>query len=301
MSNFVTTKDFSWVAVFKNAAWDWVEDKAPQHGAALAFYSIFSIAPLLVIALAIAGMFLDLDSVHTHLHQQLDDFLGADGAKLVESMLTAANEPKKGTLAVVVGIGAMVLGATGVFLQMQDALNTIWEVEAKPAAGVWGFLRNRLLSFAMILAIGFLLLVSTVISTALAGLSTAYRDYLPGPDWIAHIVDILVSIGVTTILFAAIFKYLPDVRIAWNDVWFGALITGILFVLGKWAIGFYLGTASVGSAYGSAGSLVIVLLWAYYSAQIFFFGAELTQSYATLRGSNFQPIPQVNNSGKASS
>jgi membrane protein len=292
MDNTAQSNDFSWTAVFKNAAQDWVEDKAPQQGAALAFYSIFSIAPLLVIALSIAGMFLNPETVHTHLHQQLDDFLGNEGAKFVESMLTVANEPKKGTLAFILGIGAMVFGASGVFLQMQDALNTIWEVEAKPASGLWGFLRNRLLSFTMILAIGFLLLVSTLISTALAALSTAYRDYLPGPDWIALVIDILVSIGVTTILFAAIFKYLPDVRIAWNDVWFGALITGILFVLGKWAIGFYLGTASIGSAYGSAGSLVIVLLWAYYSAQIFFYGAELTQSFATLRGSKIQPATQ---------
>lgn len=204
-------------------------------------------------------------------------------------MLAAANEPKKGTLAFILGIVAMVFGASGVFLQMKDALNTIWEIEPKPNAGLWGFLRNRLLSFTMVLAIGFLLLVSTLVSTALAGLSTAYRDYLPGPDWLAHVIDVIVSIGVTTVLFAAIFKYLPDVQIAWSDVWFGALVTGILFVIGKWAIGFYIGTASVGSAYGSAGSLVIVLLWAYYSAQIFFYGAELTQSYASLRGTNFQP------------
>jgi membrane protein len=282
-----SAKRIAWFQLLKDAWADFLEDKAPQLGAALAYYTVFSLAPLLVIVLAVAGMAFGPDAVQKQLDTQLQGFLGEEGAKGVQAMVAVANEPKSGTVAVVIGVVAMIFGATGVFIQMQDSLNTIWEVPSKAGSGIWGFIKSRLLSFGIVLAICFLLLVTMVVSAFLAAMSTAYKDYIPGPDVVAHVLDILVSLLLVSGLFAIIFKYLPDVRIAWRDVWVGSLVTGVLFVIGKYAIGLYLGTASIGSSYGAAGTLVIVLLWAYYSSQIFFFGAELTQAYARQRGSHF--------------
>jgi membrane protein len=276
----------SWLHLCKDAWTDFLDDKAPQLGAALAYYTVFSLAPLLVIIISVAGMVFDAKDVQTQLDTQLQGFLGSEGAAGVQAMVAAANEPKRGTVAIVVGVVAMIFGATGVFIQMQDSLNTIWEVPSKAGSGVWGFIKSRLLSFGIVLAICFLLLVTMVVSAFLAALSTTYSQYIPGPVAVAHGLDVLVSLLMVSGLFAIIFKYLPDVQIAWRDVWFGAFITAVLFVIGKYAIGVYLGTAGIGSSYGAAGSLVIVLLWAYYSSQIFFFGAELTQAYATQRGSH---------------
>jgi membrane protein len=280
------SRSISWLQLFKDAGSDFLADKAPQLGAALAYYTVFSIAPLLVIVMAVAGMVFGPEAVQSELDNQMRDFLGSEGAEVVQSMVAAANEPKRGTVAIVVGVVAMIFGATGVFIQMQDSLNAVWDVPSKAGSGVWGFIRSRLLSFGIVLAICFLLLVTMVASAFLAALSSTYSQYLPGPVSVAHGLDLLVSLLMVSGLFAIIFKYLPDVQIAWRDVWFGALITAVLFVIGKYAIGVYLGTAGIGSSYGAAGSLVIVLLWAYYSAQIFFFGAELTQAYARQRGSH---------------
>lgn len=280
----------SWLQLFKEAGSDFLEDKAPQLGAALAYYTVFSLAPVLVIAVSVAGIVFGQDAVQLQLADQLVGFLGPEGAKVVQSMVAAASEPKKGTVAIVVGIATMLLGSTGVFLQMKDSLNTIWEVTPQPVGGVWGFIRSRLLSFAFVLAICFLLLVTMVVSTALVALSSTYRDIIPGPDAMAHAINEVFSLGLISFLFALIFKFLPDAQIAWRDIWVGALVTGVLFAIGKFGISTYLGTASIGSSYGAAGSLVIVLLWAYYSSQIFFFGAELTQAYARLRGRGSSPV-----------
>lgn len=276
----------SWYQLIKDAGADFLEDKCPQLGAALAYYTVFSIAPLIVIVIAVAGMFFSDQAIQSQLDDQMKGFLGEEGAKVVQSMVAAASEPKRGTVAVVVGVIAMVFGATGVFIQMQDSLNTIWEVPSKAGSGIWGFIKSRLLSFGIVLGICFLLLVTMVVSAFLTALSTSYKDYIPGPDFVAHVLDVVVSLLMVSGLFAIIFKFLPDTAVAWRDVWFGSLVTGVLFVIGKYAIGAYLGTASIGSSYGAAGSLVIVLLWAYYSSQIFFFGAELTQAYATQRGTH---------------
>jgi membrane protein len=275
----------SWWRLLKTAASDWSEDKAPRLGAALAYYTVFSIAPLLVIAIGIAGFFFGADAVQSKLDEQLQGFLGRQGAEGVQAMIAAASKPRTGGFATVLGVAALVVGASGVFVQMKDALNTIWEVEPKRGQGIWGMVRDRLLSFAMVLAIGFLLLVTLFVSATLAALTNSLRDFIPGPDIVAHGLDLGVSLAVVTLLFALIFKYLPDAKVAWSDVWLGAAVTAVLFTIGKYAIGMYLGTASVGSAYGAAGSLVIVLLWAYYSSQILFFGAELTQAYARMFGS----------------
>jgi membrane protein len=204
-------------------------------------------------------------------------------------LVEGADQSGGGILATILAVVAILFGATGVFIQMQDALNTIWEVEPKPGQGVWGFIRNRVLSFAMVLAIGFLLLVLLVVSALLHGIQEYLGHLLPMPGWTVQVLDIVVSFGGITLLFALIFKYLPDVKIRWRDVWLGAAVTALLFTLGKFLLGLYLGRESAGSAYGAAGALVIIMLWAYYSSQILFFGAEFTQVYAKSYGRRIQP------------
>ncbi len=266
---------------------DWSEDKAPRLGAALAYYTVFSMAPLLVICMAIAGWLFDAQTVQTQISNELG--LGEEGSKALATMVEAAEKHEGGIIATIVGIAALMFGATGVFIQLKDALNTIWEVEPKPGAGIWGFVRDRILSFAMVLTIGFLLLVLLVVSAALHAMQEYLNHLLPMPGWVAQIIDIVVSIGGVTLLFALIFKYLPDVKIGWRDVWLGALVTAMLFTAGKFLLGLYLGRPAVASAYGAAGALVIILLWAYYSSQILFFGAEFTQVYAKSFGSRIVP------------
>lgn len=279
----------SWWQVVKEAARDWSDDHAPQLGAALAYYTVFSLAPTLVIAIAIAGLVFGADAVQSQLDEQLESFVGKEGAEAVQSMIAAANRPKSGMLASLFGIAALLFGASGVFTQMKDALNTIFEVELKPGIGFWVKVKDRFLSFAMVLAIGFCLLVTLLVSAAVATLTAFLGNMIPGPNILAHLTDIVVSVGVVTLLFAMIFKYLPDIKISWRDVWLGAIVTALLFTIGKYAIGLYIGYAAVGSAYGAAGSLIVVLIWAYYSSQILFFGAELTQAYSRLCGSKVVP------------
>lgn len=279
----------SWWRVFREAAADWSDDRAPRLGAALAYYTVFSLAPTLVIAIAIAGFAFGSDAVHSQLDDQLQGFVGKEGAEGIESMIAAANKPKSGMIASLFGIAALLFGASGVFVAMKDALNTIFEVEPKPGIGFWTKIKDRFLSFAMVFAIGFMLMVTLLVSAAVAALTRFLGNAIPGPDVLAHGLDLLISVGVVTLLFALIFKYLPDIKIAWRDVWLGATVTAILFTIGKYAIGMYLGMAAVGSAYGAAGSLILILVWAYYSSQILFFGAELTQAYSRLCGSKILP------------
>jgi membrane protein len=277
----------SWWEMLKMTYQDWSEDKAPRLGAALAYYTVFSLAPLLIIVLAIAGMVFDEETVRSQISQQTG--LGEQGEEGLVMLLEGAEKNNTGILATILGIVAILFGATGVFIQMQDALNTIWEVEPKPGQGVWGFIKNRVLSFTMILVIGFLLLVLLVVSAMLHGIQAYLSHLMPMPGWTAQLLDIFVSFGGVTLLFAMIFKYLPDVKIRWRDVWLGAAVTALLFTLGKFLLGLYLGRASVASAYGAAGTLVIIMLWAYYSSQILFFGAEFTQVYARSYGRRIQP------------
>jgi membrane protein len=268
---------------------DWSEDKAPQLGASLAFYSALSIAPLLVIALSIAAFFLDEQAARGQVIEEFQGLVGSEGGKAIQGMIDSADKPGAGIIATVLSVVTLLFGASGVFGQLQDALNTIWEVKAKKGRGILGFIKDRFLSFAMVLGVAFLLLVSLLLTTAIAALGLS-ADRLPDTlHWLAQVVNFGVSFVVITALFAMIFKLLPDVKMAWSDVWLGAVVTAMLFTIGKFAIGLYLGHSSMASSYGVAGSFVVLLVWTYYSAQILFFGAELTQVYANSYGSRIVP------------
>ncbi len=278
--------------LLKEAYSGWSEDNASRLGAALAYYTIFSLAPLLIIAIAIASAVWGGQSgaLQENVLEQMRQLLGPQGAEVVQSMLEGTSRPGAGgLLPTVLGVAALLFGATGVFVQLQSALNTIWNVKPDPERGWLNMVAARLLSFGAILVVGFLLLVSLVVGAALSLVSGELTGLAPGAEWLARLLSLAVSVGVITLLFAFIYRYLPDVEISWRDVWVGAGITALLFTLGKWALGVYLGQSSTASAYGAAGSLVVLLIWVYYSAQIFFFGAELTEVYARRYGTEIRP------------
>jgi membrane protein len=254
-------------------------------GAALAFYSVLSLAPLVVIALSIVALFFDAQSAASQFLAQVQSMVGTEGAKAIQGMLENAQQPKTGTLAAVLGVITLLFGASGVFGQLQEAMNTIWDVQAKKGGGIWCMIRSRFLSFAMVLGTGFLLLVSLLLSAVIAGIGQQVGNWWPGLEALTHVGNEVATFLLMTLLFAMMFKLLPDTHVAWRDVWVGALLTAVLFTIGKLLIGLYLGKSAVGSAYGTAGSLVVLLVWIYYSAQILFFGAELTHAYAERRGS----------------
>jgi membrane protein len=284
---------------------EWKDDGALDLGAALAYYTIFSLAPLLLIATAVAGLVWGREAVQGQLVGELRGLLGPQGAEAVQTMIANAGKRQgSGILATVVGLVTILFGATGVFVQLQNALNRVWNVKAKPKSGMWNFVRNRLLSFGMVLGIGFLLLVSLAVSAAVSALGTWATSRLPGGETLIQIVTFVLSFALMTGLLGMIYKYLPDVKIAWRDVWVGAVVTALLFTAGKFLISLYLGKSSVASTYGAAGSLVILLLWIYYSSQILFLGAEFTQVYASKYGSQIQPsknaVPVVEERREAS-
>jgi len=268
---------------------EWSEDKASRLAAALAYYTIFSIAPLLIIVIAIAGAVFGEEAARGQIVGQIQGLVGPDGAALIQTAIQNANKPKTGAIASIISIAVLLLGATGLFTELQDSLNTIWEVKTKPGRGIINMIRLRFLSFAMVIGIGFLLLVSLVISTALTALVTYFSNIIPGVDFLWRIVNFVLSFSITTALFGLIFKVLPDVKITWNDVFIGSIITSLLFSIGRFLLGQYLGNGSFGSTYGAAGSLVVVLAWVNYAAQILFFGAEFTQVYARRYGSGIVP------------
>ncbi len=278
-------------SLLKQTFQEWLQDKAPQLGAALAYYTVFSLAPLILVLLAIVGViFRDNPAgAWNKITQQMSYFLDPSALQVVQSIAQKASQPGKSTIATIIGIALALFGASGVFGQLQDALNTIWGVKAKPGTGVWGFLRARFLSFAMVGGICFLLLVSLAVEALLKGFSHYVQSVLPGGIGIALSVYLVFDFAVVVLLFAMIFKFLPDVQIQWRDVWIGAIITAILFGIGKWLLGFYLGSGAAGSAYGAASSLITLLLWVYYSSQILLFGAEFTQVYAARSGRAFKP------------
>jgi membrane protein len=271
--------------LFKQTWTEFGEDKVPRLGAALAYYTIFSIAPLLLISIAIAGMVLGKEAVQGELFGQLRGVLGSNAADAVQEMVKNAAKPKTGVIATIAGVITLILGASGVFGQLKDALNTIWDVPPKKAAGAMGFIKERFLSVAMVFGIAFLLLVSLILDTVLATMGKFAQSHLPGGEALWQVVQLAFSFCVVTVLFAMIFRILPDLKIEWRDVWLGATVTSLLFVIGKFALGIYLGKAAVGSTFGAAGSLVVLLLWVYYSAQILLFGAEFTQVYTRSHGS----------------
>src|SRR5438067_3249570 len=277
-------------SLLKQTAMEWFDDKAPQLGAALAYYTVFSLAPLILVLLAIIGVLFrhDPSGAWTRLTEQMSYFLDKSAVDVVQQIAQKASQPGKSTLATIIGIALALFGASGVFGQLQDALNTIWGVKAKPGLDIWGFLRARFLSFAMIAGACFLLLVSLAIEALLKGFSNYIQAALPGGLTIAVSFYLIFDFAVVVALFGMIFKILPDVRTRWRDVWVGAIITAVFFVIGKWALGLYLGSGTAASAYGAASSLVTLLLWAYYSSQILLFGAEFTQVYATEFGGRIE-------------
>jgi membrane protein len=276
-------------SLIKESFQEWQKDGALDLGAALAYYTIFSLAPLLLVALAVAGLLWDRGQIQGQLIAEIQGLMGPQGAQAVQTMLANAGRHGSGVLATVLGVVTILFGATGVFVQLQSALNRVWNVEARPGAGIWSFVKTRLISFGMVLGVGFLLLVSLIVSTAVSAVGKWATGLLPGSETIMQALTFVVSFALITFLFALIYKLVPDVEITWKDVWIGAVVTALLFTLGKFLIGLYLGKSSVASTYGAAGSLVIVLLWIYYSAQILFLGAEFTQVYATHYGSQIRP------------
>ena len=275
--------------LLQEAVREWQEDKVSLLAAALAYYTVFSITPLLVIAIAIAGAVFGQDAAKGEILEQVNFLVGEQGAQAIEVGLNNASQPELSSIASIISVVVLLIGASGVFAQLQEALNTVWDVKAKPNQGIWNFIRKRLLSFGMVLVIGFLLLVSLILSAALSGVSKLQINLLPGLTSIWQLLNFGISFGFITLLFAFIYYYLPDVKIRWKDVWIGAIITALLFTVGKFAIGLYLGRGSLGSAYGAAGSLIVFLAWVFYSAQILLFGAELTQVYARKQGRRIRP------------
>jgi membrane protein len=269
---------------------EWVEAEPFQLAAALSYYTLFSLAPLLLIAIGVAGLVFGREAAQNQIVETLQGMIGQDSAKAVQEMIQASNEkPKTGMLSTIIGFVALLFGAGGVVGQLQTSLNRMWEVTPKPGQGIWGFLRQRFFSFAMVLAIGFLLLVSLVVTAVLSSFTAMLGSFLGDATFVAHAIDILVSFGFVTLLFALIYKYVPDVEIQWIDVWVGAALTSILFTVGKYLIGLYIGTSGVSSTFGAAGSLITILVWVYYSSLIFFLGAEFTRVYATQYGSGVAP------------
>jgi len=279
------------ISLLKQTFSEWLDDKVPQLGAALAYYTVFSLAPLVLLLLAIVGFVFRNDPAGAwqKVTEQMSYFLDKSAIDVVQGIAQKASQPNKGLLATSIGILLALFGASGVFGQLQDALNTIWGVKTKPGVGIMGFIRSRFLSFAMVAGVCFLLLVSLVFESVLKSFSRYVQAMFPGGIVIALVVYSIFDLAVVVLLFASIFKFLPDVKIQWRDVWIGAVMTAIFFAIGKWALGLYLGSGTAASAYGAASSLITLLLWIYYSSQILLFGAEFTQVYAARAGRAFVP------------
>jgi membrane protein len=278
------------VDLFKQTAKEWIEDDAPQLGAALAYYTVFSLAPMVLLLLAVIGVLFrdDPAGAWSKVTEQMSYFLDKSAVEMVQQIARQVSTPAKSALGATIGFALALFGATGVFGQLQNALNTIWGVKAKPGGGIWGFVRARFLSFALLAGIGFLLLVSLVIETVLKAFSHYLQSVLPGALTIIIPIYLTFDFIIVTAVFAMIFKILPNAKTRWRDVWIGAIMTAFLFLVGKWALGIYLGSGIAASAYGAASSLITLLLWIYYSSQILLFGAEFTQVYADRCGAHIK-------------
>ena len=277
------------LSLLKETFKEFMEDKAMRLSAALAYYSVFSLAPLLIIAISIAGTIFGEDAARGAIEEQLTGTVGRDAAIAVQDMLKSASQDANSWLMTLVGFAILLVTASGVFAQLKDAMNTVWDLEPKPGRGIKGLLKSRLLALSMVLVIGFLLLVSLILSAATAAVTNWLGGALPIPGFVFQILSFTVSLGVITVLFAMIFKILPDAEVQWKDVWSGAFLTAGLFSIGKLLLALYLGRESAASAYGAAGALILLLSWVYYSANILLLGAEFTQVYARRRGRRIQP------------
>jgi membrane protein len=279
--------------LLKEACLTWADDNAPSMGAALAFYTVFSLAPVLVVAVSVAGLAFGQKAAEVEFSRQLQGLVGETGARAIQAILQSANRPALGILASAFGMGTLLVGASGAFVELQDALNKIWKVQS-PGNVWWRVIRGRFLSFGLVLGLGFLLLVSLVVSAALGAAGNFIAPLLPWPVFLLEVVNFLLSLGVIALLLAMIFRYLPDVDVTWSDVWMGAAVASLLLTTGKALIGLYLARSTVASAYGAASSLIIILTWVYYSAQIVLFGAEFTHVYSSQYGSRAErsgPLP----------
>lgn len=273
------------VILVKATVMRWWDDNALRLSAALSYYTLFSLAPLLTIAVAIAGLVVDEKTVRDEVLGQSQGLIGKPGAAAIADMLESAGQPVQGTIATVVSLVTLVIVSMGMFSELQDALNLIWRTKPKKSDALWGALKSRFLSFILVIGTGVLLLVSLLVNAFLAALGKFVLQAVPGPPVMLTFVDVAVSLPVITLLFALMFKVLPDGYIAWRDVWIGAVASGTLFIIGEWAIGLYIGSTSMASMYGAAASLMVILVWVYYSALIFFLGAEFTCVYANEHGS----------------
>ncbi|HET8938067.1 MAG TPA: YihY/virulence factor BrkB family protein [Polyangiales bacterium] len=273
----------------KQTASEWSDDNATRLAAALAFYTVLSIAPLLVLAIAIIGLVFGEDAARGQVASELAGVVGPQAGEGIQTVIQHANSPSGGVIGSIVSVVVLLFGASGVFGELQSALNTIWDVKPKPGLGIKGFLRARLFSFTMVLSVAFLLLVSLVLTAGLSAVGAFFEHKLPGGAVLWSALNVVISLGVITCLFAMIFKAVPDVQIEWRDVWIGAALTALLFTIGKFLLGLYLGRASVASPYGAAGSIIVLVIWVYYATQILFMGAEFTQVYARSRGAQVIP------------
>lgn len=277
-------------ALLKETVSEWNKDKASRLAAALAYYAIFSLSPLLIIVIAIAGSVFGEEAARGEIVGQIQGLVGKEGAEFIQAGIENAAKPQAGGgFASLISIGILLFGASGLFAQLQDALNTIWEVQPHPEQGLASFIRTRFLSFSMVLGIGFLLLVSLVVSAGVAAVVSYLSNVVPAIASLLQVTNFILNFVTTTVLFGLIYKFLPDVKITWSDVLIGAAITSLLFALGRYLLGLYLGNSSFSSTYGAAGSLVVILAWVYYAAQILFLGAEFTQVYARRYGSQIVP------------
>ena len=276
--------------LLKKVGTSWLDDYAPSMGAALAYYTLFSLAPLLLIVISVAGLVFGQDAARGEIESQLRGLMGEQGASAVQALLASLDQPTEGVTATVVGVILLLVGATTVFGELQDSLDRIWRAPTQDRTGGWlALIRARLLSFGMILAIGFLLMVSLILSAVLSIVEHWWSTLYGGWLFIANLINGITSFFLIAVMFALIYKIMPRVRVQWRDVWIGAIFTALLFTLGKALIGFYIGRSGVVSGFGAAGSLVVVLLWVYYSAQIFLMGAEFTWVYANMLGSRKPP------------
>jgi membrane protein len=278
----------SW-SILKGTCSEFSQDNVLRLSAALAYYSIFSLGPLLIIIVGVAGLVLGQESVRRQVEQQLQSMMGQNSAHMIESMMSAQQRGGSSLWATIIGIVILLFGASGVFGQLQDALNTIWGVKSKPGGGLWKFIQSRFLSLSMVLGIGFLLLISMALTTVLTAASGAIGSHFGFSETLGHVVNFIVSFVVITVLFAMIFKYLPDVKVPFRRVWVGALLTALLFTIGKYLLALYLGRASTTSSYGAAGSVIVILMWIYYASVILLFGAEFTHVYVRQTGTQVVP------------
>ncbi|HEX3775146.1 MAG TPA: YihY/virulence factor BrkB family protein [Polyangiaceae bacterium] len=282
-------KDNAFVKVLKETANGWDEDNVNRLAASLAYYTLLSIAPLIILTVAIAGLAFGQDTARAHIGGELASVVGGGADAAVKAIAKNAHSPGSGIVSVIVGVLVLLFGASGVFGELQSALNTVWQVAPKPGRGIWGLVKDRFFSFTLVVGVAFLLLVSLMVSAALTWLGQIFSHSLPGGAPLWQVLNFLISLAVVTALFAVMFKAVPDAKIRWHDVWVGAAVTAALFTLGKFLLGLYLGSAGVSSAYGAAGSIVALVIWVYYSAQVLLIGAEFTEVYARMFGSKIVP------------